>query len=352
MAQDQSTNSRATTQKYLDIHDITNDLLVLRDGSVSLVLQVNAINFGLLSEPEQDAIIFAYAALINSLSYPIEIVIKSLPKDVSRYLEYVDSQLEQATSDLRRQQIQNYRQFVSNLISEQNVLDKNFYVVIPMTALELGLIDSLNPLNSLTNSNKEPEFDKYALIERAQNMLIPRRDHLIGQFNRIGLQARQLTTKELIHLFYTAYNREAAEGTRVVDTREYTTAAIQAAGGFGLNQPVGSNEQAEQGRAANQSTAAEVAPTTTNSQEANLPSNSESSANLPPANTSPTTASPTTSAPAGGATSTDPLETSPQQYDSTTDSRRMDLDNVNAIPRENFNTNASSNQGTAGTNPR
>jgi len=108
---------RSTAQQYVDIHDITNDLLILRDGSVSLILQVNAINFGLLSEPEQDAIIYAYAALINSLSFPIEIVIKSQPKDVSRYLEYVDDQLTQATSELRQRQIAQYRQFVANLIT-------------------------------------------------------------------------------------------------------------------------------------------------------------------------------------------------------------------------------------------
>lgn len=320
MAQDQSTTSRATTQKYLDIYDITNDLLVLRDGSVSLVLQVNALNFGLLSEPEQDAIIYAYAALINSLSYPIEIVVKSLPKDVSRYLEYVDEQMEQTTSELRRQQIQNYRQFVNNLISEQNVLDKNFYVVIPMSALELGIIDSLNPLNSLTNNDKEPDFDKYSLVEKAQNMLLPRRDHLLGQFGRIGLQARQLSTKELIHLFYTAYNREAADGTRVVDTREYTTAAISAAGN--ITPPAGLEE-------------AIIAPdNSANAQpQAAAPNQAPAPASSQPVNNQAVTPAPV---PPAQTPTTDPLEAPTQQYDSTTDSSDINLNNVQAIPHENF----------------
>jgi len=110
------------------------------------------------------------------------------------------------------------------------VLDKTFFVVLPLSALELGLIDSLNPLGKVTNNNKEAEFDKYALVEKAKNILIPRRDHMMSQFGRIGLVARQLNTKEIIHLFYTAYNVEAAEGVRVADSREYTASVIQAQG--------------------------------------------------------------------------------------------------------------------------
>ena len=80
MANNNANDVKSTAQKYLDIYDITNDLLILRDGGVSLLLRVNAINFGLLSEPEQDAIIYAYAALINSLIFPIQITIKSQPR--------------------------------------------------------------------------------------------------------------------------------------------------------------------------------------------------------------------------------------------------------------------------------
>jgi len=292
------TDLRSTAQKYLDIFDITSDLLILRDGSVSLLMQVNAINFGLLSEPEQDAIIYAYAALINSLSFPIEIVIKSQPKDVTRYLEYVDEQHAHAKTELRQRQIAQYRQFVSNLITEQNVLDKTFYVVLPLSALELGIIDSMNPFNSVTNKGKDTEFDKYAIMEKAKNILIPRRDHMISQFGRIGLQARQLTTKEIIHLFYTAYNFEAAEGARVVDSREYTTAVIQTQGG-----PITPLKTA--------SNPAQPAPAT------------PTAANQSPA-TDTATGFPATE----------------QQYDSTSDGNQMALENVAAIPQENF-----SNQG-------
>jgi hypothetical protein len=293
MAQNQTNHDRSTTQRYLDIHDITNDFVIMRDGSVSVVLQVNAINFGLLSEPEQDAIIYAYAALINSLSFPIEIVIKSQPKDVTRYLEYIDQQQNQANSDLRRRQIAQYRQFVSNLITEQNVLDKTFYVVLPLTSLEVGVPGSINPLSGMTDQNKDIQFDKYYVLEKAKNILIPRRDHMISQFARLGLQARMLNTKELIHLFYVAYNAEAAEGARIVDTREYTTALIQ----------------------------------TQNSGQ--LPVSSAPSVQAGPAPQSPAPASMNTSLP--------PEPTGAQsEFDTVNSGANINLDNVSAIPQEQF----------------
>lgn len=217
-----------TAQQYLEIADITNDLLILKDGSTALVLQVSAINFGLLSEPEQDAIIYAYAALINSLSFPIQIVIRSQPKDVTSYLHYVEEQLQRAGTDIRRRQIASYHDFVANLITEQNVLDKQFFVVLPMTALELGIPGAINPLpiQLPRRQTAAPSFDKSYVVEKSLNNLLPRRDHMISQFGRLGLAARHLQTKELIQLFYVAYNGQSAVGAQVVDSREYTSALI------------------------------------------------------------------------------------------------------------------------------
>lgn len=221
----------STAQQYLDIVDITNDLLILKDGSAAMVMELSAINFGLLSEPEQDAIIYAYAALINSLSFPVQIVISSRPKDVSLYLEYIDEQHAQATTDMRRQQIASYRQFVANLITEQNVLDKNFFVVISISSLEVGVTSAGGILSMfMPSAAPAPKIDKNLVVEKAHNILGPRRDHLINQFARFGLRAQQLTTKELIHEFYVLYNGQAAEGAKIVDTKEYTTSIIQAYG--------------------------------------------------------------------------------------------------------------------------
>src|SRR3990172_1490326 len=103
---------RGTTQKFLEIEDIKDDLIVLRDGSCCLILQISAINFGLLSEEEQEAIISAYASLLNSLSFPIQLVIISKRKDVTSYLASLERAEAKTAEGKIREQIKKYRDFI------------------------------------------------------------------------------------------------------------------------------------------------------------------------------------------------------------------------------------------------
>lgn len=218
---------QSTTQKYLEIFDITNDLLMLDDGTCSLVMRTSAINFDLFSEEEQDATIYAYAALLNSLSFPIEIVIRSQKKDVTAYLDLLKTQEVKAYTPLKKKQIREYRAFVEQLVQERNVLDKKFYVIITASAVEMGIL----PPSTLVPGMKKPvqhTFDKYNVIEKAITILGPRRDHLIHQLARIGLLSEQLKTQELIQLFYGIYNPEAAGGQKIQNTSDYTTPMVAA----------------------------------------------------------------------------------------------------------------------------
>ncbi len=236
----------STTQQFLDIFDITNDLVILKDGTASLVITVDAMNFGLLAEEEQDSIMYAYAGLLNSLNYPIQIVIKSQTKDVTGYLHLLKEQEDKATSRLQQQRIMKYREFVSNLIRERNVLDKKFYVAIPAKPLELGLV----PISSVVPGQAQTDIstvDKSMVNEKARSILEPKRDHLIAQFARIGLYSRQLETQEIIQLFYQSYNPEAFEGQGMGDSKSYTTPLVTASvesAGAGMNSSVAYQQEA------------------------------------------------------------------------------------------------------------
>lgn len=217
----------STTQKFLDIHDVTNDLVILKDGTTSIILTVDAMNFGLLAEEEQDSIMYAYAGLLNSLNYPIQIIIRSQTKDVTGYLNLLKDQEDTAINRVQQRRIMKYREFVANLIRERNVLDKKFYISIPAKPLELGLV----PVSSVLpgqGSTDVSTVDKSMLIDKARNILEPKRDHLIAQFARIGLYSRQLETQEIIQLFYQSYNPEAFEGQSMDDSKSYTAPLVSA----------------------------------------------------------------------------------------------------------------------------
>lgn len=182
----------ANSQQFIPVQDIDSDLVFLKDGSVAMVLNTTAVNFGLLFETEQIAIIDSFAGLLNSLSFPIQIVIRSRRLDVSSYLHTLDKAFNQQQNPLLKNMIVYYRKFVESIIKENNVLDKQFYICISVTPVELGIL----PKKNLDNTKK------------ALTILSPRKDHMIRQLARLGLKATQVKTPELVKLFYDIYNPE------------------------------------------------------------------------------------------------------------------------------------------------
>ena len=218
-------NIKASTQEHLDIYSIKDHLVFLKDGGVALVLKTTAINFNLLSEEEQDATIYAYAGLLNSLSFSIQILIRSQRKNISDYLDLIDSRIQATPSQKIKEQLLKYRQFVKSLVKENRVLEKKFYIIVPFSTVELGLTSS--SFNPLAKSPQKPPFDLDYIGEKASMALYPRRDHIIRQFARLGLRASQLTTPELVNLFYSIYNQSTAATA--------TSAQTKAIGGFTNN---------------------------------------------------------------------------------------------------------------------
>lgn len=202
---------RSTTQDHLDIEDIASDLVILKDGSACLVLNVSALNFGLLSEKEQEATIYAYGQLLNSLTFSIQIVMVSKQKDVSDYLKLLENQLSQTPSPKIQQQLLKYKDFVKAIVRQGNVLDKRFYITLPFSSLELGVASTMK---SLSKRQKGLPQSIETIIDRATTNLSPKRDHLIRQLARIGLRAHQLNTAELVQLFFD-FNNRSHIGTKI-----------------------------------------------------------------------------------------------------------------------------------------
>ena len=215
---------RSTTQAFIEIEDIANDLVLFADGSCTLVVSTSAVNFGLLSANEQDAIINAYAGLINSLSFPIQVLIRTQHKDVTLYLSLLEERESKQKNPKLAQSIRNYRMFVAETVKEKDVLDKNFYIVIPFSSLELGT----SPRVLFGNKRRGLPYPKAYILERAQTVLLPKRDHIVRLLNRVGLRAKQLTTEQLVKFFFSAYN----PGIQFPEGPEEITSALPNAAGI------------------------------------------------------------------------------------------------------------------------
>jgi len=195
----------STTQAHVPIADITNDIVIYKDGGAALVMESTSLNFGLLSEKEQAAVIAAYAALINSLSFSIQIVVITQRKDITTYLNFLAEEKKKITRPLLLKLMESYQNFINESVKKRVILGKRFLVVIPLSPLELGVGKSIQ---AITRRGGPLPYPKSYVVKKAKIILFPKRDHLIRQAGRVGLKLRQLSTSEIVDLFYKTYNPE------------------------------------------------------------------------------------------------------------------------------------------------
>ena len=214
---------KGSTQDHLPIEDIVDGMVILKDGSCAVVMQLSSVNFDLLSEQEQMSLIYAYGGILNSLNFPIQIMIKSTTKDVGVYLKNLVAAEKQQTNELLRKRIVSYRKFIEETVKRNDVLSKSFYVVVKFSTLELGIksagkqtFKEMFKINK--NQTAKLPFPKEYILEKAKESLGPKKDHLIRLFLRLGLDIRPLTNKELIEMFYTIYNETVAQNQKLQNT--------------------------------------------------------------------------------------------------------------------------------------
>lgn len=221
----------ATTQEHLDVYDIKDGIVVLKNGSAVCILETNAINFDLLSMMEQDAAISAYSNLLNSLTFPIQVSIRSKKMDISDYLEKVKEAENKQSNPKIKEQIIAYRRFIQEeLVTKEDVLDKNFYVTIPY---KLTNISSSSPFGFVEDllgfeSKNKTRVNTDKVLEEARADLEPKKNFLIKEFARIGIKAMALNTADLIKLFYEIYNSETSQAQRIRgDINDFTSALVE-----------------------------------------------------------------------------------------------------------------------------
>ncbi|RMD77278.1 hypothetical protein D6810_01395 [Candidatus Dojkabacteria bacterium] len=190
-----------STQDHLDIADIRDDLVVLKNGKVVCVIETSSINFDLLDPMEKDAKIGSFAAFLNAIRFPIQIVIKTQKTDVSRYMQLLENYKLRITSQDVINQVNSYMDFINNLTQTTQILDKRFFAVVPsqnMPVIETSWIRQF--------FGQEKKIVNIAeIVKKAKEELHPKRDLVIQNFANVGIVARQLTSDELIKLYYSIY---------------------------------------------------------------------------------------------------------------------------------------------------
>ncbi len=219
MAKDKTRKIKHSTQKYLDIAEIKDDVVVLKDGTLRSVLLVASVNFALKSEDEQQAIIQAYVAFLNSFDFPIQIVIQSRQLNIEPYIEKLHLIEKEQTNELLRLQTVEYRHYISELVKFGEIMNKRFYLVVPYNPLS----DKGKKFFSRLWESFQPALLVRLEEERFRNRrreLMQRTEQIIGGLNSMGLQVAVLDTQGLIELYYNTYNPEVAQQEKLAETKE------------------------------------------------------------------------------------------------------------------------------------
>lgn len=215
-----------STQDHLPIAGIQDGVVIMTDGSIRVVLKVEPTNFELKSSSEQDGIIYSYQAFLNSLDFPIQILVQSKRLDLEQYLVRMEEQQHTVTNELLQIQMEDYIGFVRRLISVANIMSKRFYVIVSFSATNTQ--GSLNQLAAIIpHQPTGPLFDQDE-FDRLRNECFNRANIIAGGLARLGSKAFQLDTQQLIELFYGIYNPDVATEERLTDISNLSTGVVTA----------------------------------------------------------------------------------------------------------------------------
>lgn len=197
--------SSLTTQRFVDVAEIKEDVIVLKSGHLRAVLAVSAINFDLKSTDEQVAIVSQYQNFLNSLDFPIQVVISSRKLNINNYIDFIEKKEKQQDSELLKLQISEYKHFIRQLVSVSDIMDKDFYIVVPFAPIENTQKSILGNIFDIFNP-KKVVLAKRENFETYKNQLFQRLDHISSALSGIGLRLTPLKTQEIIELLYNSYN--------------------------------------------------------------------------------------------------------------------------------------------------
>ena len=202
------------TQRYIPFSEIRNDTVILKNGGLRAVLKVEPLNFNLKSETEQQGIIAGYESFINTIVFPLQIIIRSTKVNIDPYLDHISEQAENQKNELLKGQTVAYRDFVQKIVDVADIMQKSFYVVVPLDDTPRKKKKSLffqftswlqidDSIGKVLSRNRAFNSQTVRLRERI--------DLVETGLHNIGLGTKRLETMELINLYYKIYNPDSSQ---------------------------------------------------------------------------------------------------------------------------------------------
>lgn len=197
--------SSSPTQQFVPVKEVRDGIVVMKDETLATVVLVSSINLSLKSYDEQRATLSQFQSFLNTLDFPIQIVVQSRRYDVRPYILSLENRLKEQKEPLLRVQTQEYIEFIRSFTEQVNVMRKSFFVVIPYTPPVVNQTGGLGKVLSFFGK-KQTTADLTANFEEERTQLEQRVSVVEQGLSRLGLRVAQLGTQEVIELLYKTFN--------------------------------------------------------------------------------------------------------------------------------------------------
>ena len=197
----------SAVQKFIEVKEIKNGMAIMKDGSLRAVCACSSINFDLLSSVEQEAVIARFQEFLNSLDFPLQIVVASRHFQIENYLNQIRELEKKQTNELLKIQTGEYINFVQSFVEFANIMNKSFYVVIPFSVIESkneSFFDKVKHIIGSQKSNKQ-HFD-IEKLNQYKIQLDQRINMVIQGLQALGIKTIPLNDEQLTQLYFEFYN--------------------------------------------------------------------------------------------------------------------------------------------------
>ena len=226
-----TTKNPNSAQNSLLISELRENIAIMNEGSFRAVVACESINFDLMSNEEREAAEYSYQNFLNSLYFPVQILIRSTKVDIGPYLEKLRKLRRAQDNMLLGVLMDDYMSFIEIVAEETNIMQKNFYVIVPY--FPTGDLSNLKNASkgifgNLFSANKQARVminqDTYT---KGKEELTNRINSVMSGLIQMGIRTTQLNTKQLGELFYNSYNPDTAVRQPLLDTRDMTASFVQ-----------------------------------------------------------------------------------------------------------------------------
>ena len=220
-----------STQRHLAFSWVRENIVLMKDDSSRLVLKCSSVNFLLKSSEEQDAIIISFQRFLNTLKFPIQILVRSKKLDIDSYLERLKDKALKQKNPLLQNQTYEYIDYLKKLIEVAQIMKKEFYIIVPYDNIdELSVRDNTLfwPFKKFWSSIFKTEVD-IAMIKsqirqfsRVKKELISRWNSIKTGLENLWVKATELPKNELVDFLIDYYNPRLDNFTEMKqDIEEY-----------------------------------------------------------------------------------------------------------------------------------